>query len=161
MLHAMHSRSLALAPVLALLACGEPAPPPAAPTPTPAASAPPPIVVAAPTASATAASPPTPPAACPPGEWHPPTTLSGKATKASGQNAKMESEKYIALELATPVCGPSGQKIARVQLIPMGTTTYASLAKLEGKSITVVGSASTAMTAHHHEDVVFDVQKVE
>lgn len=133
---------------------------------TPASATPPPVVAPAPapTAGATTASsssPPTTPVACPPGVWQPPTTLSGKATRASGQNARMESEKYIALELATPVCGPAGQKIARVQLIPMGTTTYASLAKLEGKSITVVGTASTAMTAHHHEDVVFDVQKVE
>ena len=159
MLRAMPSRSLLVAPVLALLACGEPAPPPAAPV-TPASATPPPVMAPAPTASATTALLPTTPAACPPGEWHPPTTLTGKATRASGQNAKMESEKYIALELATPVCGPSGQKIARVQLIPMGTT-YAALAKLEGKSITVVGTASTAMTAHHHEDVVFDVQKVE
>ena len=90
-----------------------------------------------------------------------PTTLGGKATKASGKNASMATEKYVALELTTPICGPDGASVSRIQLIPMGSNTYPSLAKLENKTITVTGSPSAAMTAHHHEAVVFDVNKVE
>jgi hypothetical protein len=98
-------------------------------------------------------------------------TVRGRLSEAEGRDANARVERYLAVTTATPVCSefeyadaPNSRHAERASTLQIVITDAARREHLRafvGRVVTLHGSASEQLTAHHHTPLVFEVTAFE